>query len=61
VIDYVYFIAVGIVVAQGTTEEVKASNDPFVRQFVRALPDGPVPFHYKHEPYEKDLELVTPE
>jgi phospholipid/cholesterol/gamma-HCH transport system ATP-binding protein len=61
VIDYVYFIADGIVVAQGTTEEVKASNDPFVRQFVRALPDGPVPFHYKHEPYEKDLELVTPE
>jgi phospholipid/cholesterol/gamma-HCH transport system ATP-binding protein len=61
VIDYVYFIADGIVVAQGTTEEVKASNDPFVRQFIRALPDGPVPFHYKHEPYEKDLELVTPE
>ncbi|MGZ5093190.1 MAG: ABC transporter ATP-binding protein [Burkholderiales bacterium] len=61
VIDYVYFIADGIVVAQGTTEEVKASNDPFVRQFVRALPDGPVPFHYKHEPYEKDLELATPE
>ena len=61
VIDYVYFIADGVVVAQGTTKEVKASNDPFVRQFVRALPDGPVPFHYKHEPYEKDLELVTPE
>jgi phospholipid/cholesterol/gamma-HCH transport system ATP-binding protein len=61
VIDYVYFIADGIVVAQGTTEEVKASNDPFVRQFIRALPDGPVPFHYEHEPYEKDLELVTPE
>jgi phospholipid/cholesterol/gamma-HCH transport system ATP-binding protein len=61
VIDYVYFIADGIVVAQGTTEEVKASNEPFVRQFIRALPDGPVPFHYEHEPYEKDLELVTPE
>jgi phospholipid/cholesterol/gamma-HCH transport system ATP-binding protein len=61
VIDYVYFIADGIVVAQGTTEEVKASNDPFVRQFIRALPDGPVPFHYEHEPYEKDLELVAPE
>jgi phospholipid/cholesterol/gamma-HCH transport system ATP-binding protein len=61
VIDYVYFIADGVVVAQGTTEEIKASDDPFVRQFVRALPDGPVPFHYKHEPYEKDLELVTPE
>ena len=57
VIDYVYFIADGVVVAQGTTEEVKTSTDPFVSQFIRALPDGPVPFHYPHEPYEKDLEL----
>jgi len=61
VIDYVYFIADGVVVAQGTTEEVKTSTDPFVSQFIRALPDGPVPFHYPHEPYEKDLELAIPE
>mgnify|MGYP002143588277 CR=1 FL=1 len=33
----------GVVVAQGTTEEVKTSSDPFVSQFIRALPDGPVP------------------
>ena len=57
VIDYVYFIADGKVVAQGTTEDVKNSSDPFVSQFIRALPDGPVPFHYSAEPYEKDLEL----
>jgi phospholipid/cholesterol/gamma-HCH transport system ATP-binding protein len=57
VIDYVYFIADGVVVAQGTTEEVKNSSDPFVSQFIRALPDGPVPFHYPADPYEKDLEL----
>ena len=57
VIDYVYFIADGKVVAQGTTEEVKTSSDPFVSQFIRALPDGPVPFHYPAERYEKDLEL----
>ena len=60
VIDYVYFIADGVVAAQGTTEEVKTSSDPFVSQFVRALPDGPVPFHYAHEPYEKDLGLERP-
>jgi len=58
VIDYVYFIADGVVVAQGTTQEVRTSEDPFVRQFVRALPDGPVPFHYPHESYEHDLELT---
>jgi phospholipid/cholesterol/gamma-HCH transport system ATP-binding protein len=57
VIDYVYFIADGKVVAQGTTEDVKNSSDPFVSQFIRALPDGPVPFHYPAESYQKDLEL----
>jgi phospholipid/cholesterol/gamma-HCH transport system ATP-binding protein len=60
VIDYVYFIADGRVVAQGTTEEVKTSTDPFVSQFIRALPDGPVPFHYPSEPYEKDLDFDKP-
>jgi phospholipid/cholesterol/gamma-HCH transport system ATP-binding protein len=60
VIDYVYFIAEGAVVAHGATGEIKASNDPFVRQFIRALPDGPVPFHYKHESYEKDLDFTPP-
>ena len=60
VIDYVYFIADGVVAAHGTTEAVKASDHPFVRQFVRALPDGPVPFHYPHHPYEHDLELAPP-
>jgi phospholipid/cholesterol/gamma-HCH transport system ATP-binding protein len=57
VIDYVYFIADGEVVAQGATEDVKRSSDPFVSQFIRALPDGPVPFHYPADPYEQDLEL----
>jgi phospholipid/cholesterol/gamma-HCH transport system ATP-binding protein len=57
VIDYVYFIADGKVVASGTTEEIRRSTDPFVTQFIRALPDGPVPFHYPAGSYEADLEL----
>ena len=56
-IDYVYFLADGAVVAQGSTEEVKNSSDPFVKQFIRGLPDGPVPFHYPQNTYAKDLEL----
>ncbi len=58
VIDYVYFIADGVVVAQGETEEMKQSDHPFVHQFLRGQPDGPVPFHYPAEPYESDLELA---
>ena len=61
VIDYVYFIADGVIVAEGTTQEVKTSTDPFVSQFIRALPDGPVPFHYAADPYESDLELTRPQ
>ena len=59
-IDYVYFIADGVVVAEGSTAQVKTSTDPFVRQFIRGLPDGPVPFHYAHDAYEQDLELDLP-
>jgi phospholipid/cholesterol/gamma-HCH transport system ATP-binding protein len=44
--DYVYFIANGRIGAQGTPDELNRSSDPFVRQFLDASPDGPVPFHY---------------
>ena len=39
-------LANGKVAAQGTPAEVRASTDPLVHQFVNALPDGPVRFHY---------------
>ena len=60
VVDYVYFIADGVIAAQGTNAEVKASQDPFVHQFIRGEPDGPVPFHYPSDPYVVDLELSEP-
>jgi phospholipid/cholesterol/gamma-HCH transport system ATP-binding protein len=46
IVDYIYFVADGRILAQGTPAEVRASADPFVRQFVDGEPDGPVPFHY---------------
>ncbi len=44
--DYVYFIANGKIGAQGTPDELNRSTDPFVRQFLDASPEGPVPFNY---------------
>ncbi len=44
--DSVYFLSQGRIVAHGTPDEMMASADPYVRQFVHAEPDGPVPFHY---------------
>ena len=53
--DYVYFIANGRIGAQGTPEELSRSTDPFVRQFLDASPDGPVPFHYPGQSLEADF------
>jgi phospholipid/cholesterol/gamma-HCH transport system ATP-binding protein len=44
--DQVIVLANGRVVAQGSPDEVRASQDPLVHQFVNALPEGPVRFHY---------------
>jgi len=46
IVDYIYFVSAGRIIAQGTPTEVRASADPYVRQFVDGDPDGPVPFHY---------------
>ena len=57
VADYAYFISDGVIAAQGTIDEINVSKDPFVRQFVDCLPDGPVAFHYPGRPYDTDLRL----
>jgi phospholipid/cholesterol/gamma-HCH transport system ATP-binding protein len=57
VVDYVYFIDNGVVVAEGPTEEVAHSKEPFVRQFVDGLEDGPVGFHFPSRPYAQDLRM----
>ncbi len=44
--DYSYLLAGGRVIAQGTTQELNASTDPAVRQFMQGSSDGPVSFHY---------------
>lgn len=60
VADYVYFIHDGVVVAEGNAGELFDSNDPFVRQFVHAEPDGPVAFQYPSDAYRSELDLDTP-
>ena len=55
IVDYLYFVSEGRIISQGTPEEVRASRDPFVRQFVDGEPDGPVPFHYPARPYAEEL------
>jgi len=44
--DQVIILANGKIATQGTPDEVRHSTEPLVHQFVNALPEGPVHFHY---------------
>jgi len=55
IVDYVYFISNGVIEAEGTPDEIRASTLPFVHQFVHGEEDGPVPFHYPAPDLAVDL------
>jgi phospholipid/cholesterol/gamma-HCH transport system ATP-binding protein len=59
IVDYIYFIADGVIVAEGTPDEIRASDKSFVHQFVHGEMDGPVPFHYPGGDYRKDLGVTA--
>jgi phospholipid/cholesterol/gamma-HCH transport system ATP-binding protein len=59
VAEYVYVINDGAVLGQGTPQEIASSGDPYLKQFVNALPDGPVRFHFPAAPIAQDLSLNT--
>lgn len=55
--DHIVFIANGGIAAQGSPEALRRSDDPLVRQFIHAAPDGPVRFHYGAVPAADDYGL----
>ncbi|MFT2109782.1 ATP-binding cassette domain-containing protein [Marinomonas sp. 2405UD68-3] len=55
--DYVYILSNASVIAHGTPDEIRSSEDERVVQFLGGLPDGPVPFHYPASSYLDDLGL----
>ena len=57
--DYLYLLNEGVIVAHGPTQEMVESDDPFVRQFLHAQPDGPVRFHFPASPIAEQLDLAT--
>jgi len=57
IVDYVYFVSEGVIVAEGTAAEIRASTLPYVHQFIHGEADGPVPFHYPAPAYAEDLQL----
>ena len=54
--DYAYLLSSqGRVVAHGKPQDLNASEDPEVRQFIRGEPDGPVRFHYPAKPLAEEF------
>jgi phospholipid/cholesterol/gamma-HCH transport system ATP-binding protein len=54
-VDYVYFMSGGKIVAEGTADDIKRSTEPFVHQFVWGEVDGPMNFHYPAAAYQQEM------
>lgn len=48
--DKAYLVGQRELKAGGTPEQMQASTDPYVQQFLQGEPDGPVAFHYAETP-----------
>ncbi len=57
--DHVIILANGKVALEGTPEQVRQSKDPLIYQYVNALSDGPVQFHYPGATVEEDFGLTA--
>ncbi len=57
IVDYVYFVSNGAIIAEGTADDIRASGEAFVRQFVYGEMDGPIPFHYPAGDYRQGLNV----
>ena len=55
IVDYVYFMSEGVVIARGTAEEIRASEEAFVHQFVHGEMSGPVAFDYPARELREDI------
>jgi phospholipid/cholesterol/gamma-HCH transport system ATP-binding protein len=59
IVDYIYFVSGGQIVAEGTADDIRNSSAPYVHQFVWGEADGPVAFHYPSLPYGEEIQAVA--
>lgn len=53
--DYAYIVADKRIIAEGPPDQLLASQNPQVLQFLAGKADGPVRFHYPAKNYEEEL------
>ncbi|WP_031274822.1 ABC transporter ATP-binding protein [Pelistega sp. MC2] len=46
IVDYVYMLGQGKIIMEGTPNDFRHSDNPYVQQFLQASPTGPVVFEY---------------
>jgi len=56
-VDYIYVIADCKLMGEGAPDALLASEDPYLKQFLNALPDGPVRFHFPAPPLREALKV----
>ncbi len=53
--DLIYVISDGRVIESGAPQQLREHGGEWTQQFIRGLPDGPVPFHYPAPDLARDL------
>jgi phospholipid/cholesterol/gamma-HCH transport system ATP-binding protein len=53
--DKIIILYMGKVLAAGTPQQIRASADPLVQQFITGNPDGPISFRASSKDYREDL------
>ena len=53
--DEMFIISDGKVIGSGSPDDLLREESPRVQQFIKGLPDGPVPFHYPASDYREEL------
>jgi phospholipid/cholesterol/gamma-HCH transport system ATP-binding protein len=53
--DHIYMLSGGKIIEHGTPLDLRHSGSQWVQQFMRGLPDGPVPFHFAGPELADDL------
>ncbi len=55
--DYIYLVSEGRIMGEGAPQELLRNHDPWIQQFIKGFPDGPMRFHYPSIPLKEELRV----